>query len=330
VRTSVALPSVPGRELNWRRVVGWTQRYGIVVAFVGLVAYFAISTDAFLTERNLTNLVEQNASTILLAAGMTVVIIAGEFDLSIGAIMGFTAVVGAWLANEAGPARAVAGALACGAGLGAVNGALVSRLRVQSFLITLATQFLFVGVALYLTAGTDTFAVANVDALSPLGESDVLGLKSKVWIALAVVVALAALLQRAPFGRSAYAVGGNRAAARVAGVGVESVRIGAFTLNGALAGLAGVLAVAETGVAQPTGNVGIEFTVITAVIVGGTSVVGGRGGIGRTLVGVLLLAVIANGFTIAYISPTYDRLVQGAIILLAVMLDAWLKRRATS
>lgn len=329
MNSSSAVAPASGRPaVDWRRLLGWARQYGIVVALAVLFACFAITTDAFLTERNLTNLVEQNASMFLLAAGMTVVIIAGEFDLSIGAVMGFAAVVGAWLTNEAGAPVAVAGALACGAALGAVNGGLVSRLRRQSFLITLATQFAFVGVALYLTDGTNTFTMTDFDALQPLAGSDVLGLESKVWIALSVVVVLAAMLRRAPFGRNVYAVGGNRAAARISGVRVEAVRIAVFTLNGALAGLAGVLALAETGVAQPTGNVGVEFAVITAVIVGGTSVVGGRGGIGRTLVGVLLLAVISNGFTVAYISPTYDRLVQGAIILLAVMIDAWLKRRA--
>lgn len=327
---SVAAVDAPARPVAWRRLLRWTQDYGIVVALVGLCAYFSISTDAFLTERNLTNLVEQNASLFLLAAGMTIVVIAGEFDLSIGAVMGFAAVVGAWLANAAGPAAAVAGALACGAGLGAVNGVLVSRLRRQSFLITLATQFAFVGMALYLTDGTNTFTVTDVGALQPLADTELLGFQAKVWIALVVVVALVALLRRAPFGRSVYAVGGNRAAARVSGLRVEGVRVAVFTLNGTLGGLAGALAIAETGVAQPTGNIGIEFVVITAVIVGGTSVVGGRGGIGRTLIGVLLLAVISNGFTIAYISPTYDRLVQGAIILLAVMVDAWLKRRAVA
>jgi ribose transport system permease protein len=327
---AAATADVAVRSEAGRRLLAWTRSYGIVVALVALFAYFSISTDAFLTERNLTNLVEQNATMVLLAAGMTIVIVAGEFDLSIGAVMGFTAVVGAWLANQTGPVVAVAGALACGAGLGLLNGVLVSALRRQSFLITLATQFAFVGVALYLTAGTNTFTLSHPDALGPLADTDVLGLASKVWIAAGVVVVLVWLLRRAPFGRSVYAVGGNRAAARIAGVRVEAVRVGVFTLNGALAGLAGALALAETAVAQPTGNIGIEFVVITAVIVGGTSVVGGRGGIGRTLIGVALLAVISNGFTIAYVSPTYDRLVQGAIILLAVMLDAWLKRRAAA
>jgi ribose transport system permease protein len=317
------------RNPQWRTWLGWVHNYGIAVAVVALLVYFSVTTDAFLTDRNLTNLIEQNASTILLAAGMTVVIIAGEFDLSIGAVMGFAAVVGASVTNQTDPALGVLVAIACGAALGTINGLLVCRLRVQSFLVTLATQFLFVGVALYLTKGTNSFILSDFTALSPLAEGEFLGLKTKVWVALGVVLALVFLLRGTPFGRRVYAVGGNRAAARVSGIGVEALRVQVFSLNGALAGLAGAMALAETGVAQPTGNIGIEFTVITAVIIGGTSVIGGRGGIGRTVLGVLLLAIIANGFTIAYISPTYDRLVQGAIILLALVIDAWLKRRAT-
>lgn len=328
MRSSIALPGDPRGLIRWQQLVRWFQNYGIVVAFIVLFTYFAITTEAFLTERNLTNLIEQNATLIIVAAGMTVVIIAGEFDLSVGAVMGFAAVVGASVTNQAGPALGILAAVASGVGLGLINGLLVTRLNVQSFLVTLATQFAFVGAGLYLTDATGSYAVKDFTALSPLAETEILGLRSKVWVTAVIVMLIFALLRRGPLGRSVFAVGGSRAAARVAGLGVGTVRIAVFVLSGALAGLAGALALSETGVAQPTGNVGIEFTAITAVIVGGTSVAGGRGGIGRTLIGVLLLAVIANGFTIAYISPTYDRLVQGAIILVAVMLDAWLKRRA--
>ena len=127
-----------------------------------------------------------------------------------------------------------------------------------------------------------------------------------------------------------FAVGGNRAAARIAGVRVRLIQVSVFVVSGAMAALAGVLAVSDTGVAQANGGIGSEFTAITAVIIGGTSIAGGRGSVWRTFAGVLLLAVVANGFTLLYISPTYDQLVQGAIILVAVLLDSRLKRRGTA
>jgi ribose transport system permease protein len=300
--------------------------YGMLLIIAMLVVSFSLSTDAFLTASNLRNLAQQSAEPGLLACGMTVVILAGEFDLSAGAIFGFAGIVAAVVDNTAGMLPALLAGLAVGAGLGVINGLIVSRGSVHSFLATLATQFVFVGVAVWLTQGEDNWRIDDVTGFACLADTTILTVQLKAWFALAAFVAAAAVLRRTRFGRQVHAVGGNLAAAEIAGVRIHLVRVGAFVMSGALAALAGTLAASETSVAQADGGIGMEFTAITAVIIGGTSIAGGRGSVWRTLAGVLLLAVIANGFTLLYIDPTYNQLVQGAIILAAVLADARLRR----
>lgn len=322
-----AIASPAPRWSIGRALLGWTRDYGIVAGLVVLVAIFATTTDTFLTQRNLTNLVEQSAEPALLALGMTVVIIAGEFDLSVGAILGFAAVIAASVVNQAGAVLAVAAALAAGAGLGALNGAIITRLRIPSFLATLSSSFVIVGAAIYLTGSTDNYRVDDFLSFSKFADGELLGIEYKAWIALAAFVVVWAILRGTSFGRQIFAVGGNLEAARIAGVRVRLVVTGAFVVCAVLAALAGAVSAADTGVAQANGGVGMEFTAVAAVVIGGTSVAGGRGSVWRTLAGVMLLAVVANGFTLLYVSETYDQLVQGAIILVAIVADAWLKRR---
>jgi ribose transport system permease protein len=304
--------------------------YGIFVVLAVLCVVFAATTSTFLTADNLRNLAEQAARPGIIACGATAVILAGEFDLSVGGIYGLAGVVAAVVVNEAGVALAIAAALLAGCVLGALNGVITTRIGIQSFLVTLATGFVIVGVGIIVTGGSGLWRVTDYQALGPVAQQELATVESKAWIMLAIFVAVAVVLRRTAFGAQLYALGGNAAAARIAGVRVHLVRVGVFALSGVLAALAGVLALAETSVAKADGGVGMEFTAITAVVIGGTSIAGGRGGVGRTLVGVLLLAVIANGFNLLYIDPVYNSLVQGAIILLAVVFDARLKRRGAA
>jgi ribose transport system permease protein len=328
--SALSLARVPV-AVDWpRRLLAWARDYGVVVVLAVLVVVFSLSTSAFLTSLNLQNLAQQCGEPGLIACGMTAVIIAGEFDLSVGATFGFAGVVAAIVDNAAGLPLALAAGVGVGAALGLVNGVLVSRGGLQSFLVTLATQFVFVGAAIYITHGDDNWRVNDFAGFSRLADDTIGGIQHKAWIALVAFVAMGWLLSRTRLGRQIFAVGGNVAAARVAGVRIHLVRVAVFVLSGALAALAGVLAASDTGVAQADGGIGTEFTAITAVIIGGTSIAGGRGSVWRTLAGVLLLAVVANGFTLLYISPTYDLLVQGTIILAAVLVDARLKRRAVA
>jgi ribose transport system permease protein len=298
---------------------------GVLVALAAVCVVFSVATDAFLTTANLRSLVEQMAEPGLIACGMTAVIIAGEFDLSVGAIFGFGGVVAAIVESSTGILLAMVAGLAAGASIGALNGAIVARGGIESFLVTLATQFVIVGVAIFVTGGKNVWQLNDAGGFGHLAHDTLLGVEYPAWAAGAVVAVLGLLLRRTRWGAQVYAVGGNVAAARVAGARVDLVRISVFVVSGVLAALAGVFALADSGLAQGDGGIGMEFSAITAVIIGGTSIAGGRGSVWRTLVGLLLLTVIANGFTLLYVDPTYNLLVQGAIILAAVLVDARLK-----
>lgn len=315
----------------WHRATGvglrrWLTNNGVLLALIVMCVVFATATSSFLSTVNLENLAQQSAVPGLLACGMTVVIIVGEFDLSVGAILGFAGVSAAAVANSSGLLLATVVAVAVGAGFGLLNGSLVARLGIQSFLATLAMQFIIVGAAIYLTAGTDTYRVTNSLGVSGLADGTLLGVEYKAWIALGGFVLVWLLLSKTRLGREIFAVGGNAEAARLCGVEIRKVITFAFIVSGLLAGLAGVLTVSDTGVAQADVGVGSELTAIAAVVIGGTNIAGGRGSVWRTLVGVMLLGVVADGFTLLYINPTYDQLVQGAIILGAIFIDSWLKR----
>ena len=317
----------PRAGMGIARIARASREYGVVVALVGLAAVFSLTTSAFLTPENLRNIMQQSAGPALIACGMTLVILVGEFDLSVGATVGFAGVIFAMTANTRGVVLAILVAAALGAGLGLINGLIVTCSGIESFLVTLATQFVFLGAAIYVTGGTVTQAVKDPGAVEHLALAVVAGVQMRGWVALVVFALTWAVLRRTRVGKQIFAVGGNVEAARVAGVRVRAVKVAAFTVSGVLAAIAGILATADTGVARASGGIGLEFVAITAVIVGGTSIAGGRGGVWRTLVGILLLAVIANGFTLLYIDPTYNLLVQGTVILAAVVLDARLKAR---
>lgn len=314
---------------SWLRFARQLREHGALLVLVVLGAVFAYNSEQFLTVDNLRVLLENAALPTLIACGVTVGILAGQFDLSVGGIFGFSGLVGVAVMNQAGLPAAIAAAVLTGLALGAVNGFLVAVIGIQSFLATLSTGFIIVGLGLVATHGTATLAADSYEAISPLGQGDFLSVQYRVWIVAAIVVVFGALLARSRWGRQTYAVGGSVPAARVAGVRLRLITFSVFLVSGACAGLAGIIGAAETGAAQSSGGVGMEFAAITAVIVGGTSILGGRGSVWRTVVGVLLLAVIANGFTLLYIDPIYNSLVQGSIILLAITVEAQLRRART-
>ena len=235
-----------------RAVLAWARDYGILAALIGLSLVFAFTVPAFSTSANVRNLLQESGEPGLIACGMTVVMIAGEFDLSVGAIFGFAGVIGAIIANLIGPAGGVGAGVLAGAGLGLINGTIVVRGRIQSFLVTLATQFVFVGVAIDITHGLDQWQLRNPAAFGQLADSTLAGVQYKAWFGLAGFVLIWLMLRYTRVGRQVYAVGGNPDAARVAGVRTGLVRIAVFMLSGALAAFAGLLAVSDTGAPRPT------------------------------------------------------------------------------
>lgn len=299
--------------------------YAIIISFVGLFVALALSTDAFLTRPNLLNILNQQAPLLIIAAAVTLVIIAGGFDVSVGAIFALAGVVSAKVALDTGPYLGLLAGVGVGALCGICNGFIVTIGRINSFIATLATTFIFRGIAVIITGGS--LIIADNSRYTALGQNNLFGVKIAIWVMAVFVVMISFLLARTVFGRSVYACGDNAEAARLAGLRVGRVRGATFTISGAAAGVAGVISSSRVATGEAGVGVGLEFTAIAAIVVGGTSLFGGEGAIWRTVVGVLLIALIGNGFILLAIDPIYQQVVQGLIIIAAVSVDAWSRVR---
>ena len=313
-------------RLRHRSKLASIRDYGIIVIFVALFLTLTFSSDAFLTQNNLLNILEQSAPLGIIACGATLVIIAGGFDLSVGAIFALGGIAAAIVTNHTTAPLGLLAGVAFGLALGLVNGAFVTALRINSFIATLASGFVYRGIAILITGGF-LITVTN-DDFRIIGREEFLSAKWSVYIFAGVIAITAFLLARTTFGRQVYAVGGNAEAARLSGVRVDVVRAATFAISGLLAGLAGVIETSKIQTAQTEAGTGIELAAIAAVVIGGTSIAGGEGAIWRSVLGVLLIALIGNGFNILNVDPLYQRIVEGGIIIIAVAVDAWSRRQA--
>jgi ribose transport system permease protein len=301
------------------------RSYGIVLSFLALFIALSFASDVFLTQRNLLNILDQSAPVGIVACGVTIGIIAGVFDLSVGAIFAVAAVAACKLALMTSPWVGIGVGILFGAALGVVNGVLVNAVQINSFIATLASSIVFRGIAILVTGGL--IVTVTDETFSILGTETFLGAKYTVWVFALVIVATSFLLTQTTLGRYFYAVGGNARAARLSGVPVERVRTIAFVISGLSAGIAGVLAASRTSSAQPDLGMDLALQAIAASVVGGTSIMGGQGAIWRAVLGVLILAMIGNGFNLLGIDTIYQQIVQGLLIVLAVGLDQLLRRR---
>ncbi len=305
-----------------RTVVG---RGGIVIPF--LIAFVALSlmSESFLRFQNLTNILDQQAGIIIVACAGTLVLIAGGIDLSIGAIYGLAAATALNVASAVGTPAGVLAGLTVGLVVGLVNGFIVTRFRINALIGTLAMSFVVSGIAAIVTQGNLVVAFDHPD-FQQFAATRIAGVTSAAWMMIATAIAATILLSRSTFGRYVYATGGNAAAARLAGVRVDRVRVATFALSGTAAGLAGTIDASRVLSAQASSGTFLTFTVLTGIIVGGTSILGGEGSMQRTVVGCLFVALIANGFNLLGFDPFYQQITLGVILLVAVGLDAWSRR----
>jgi len=292
----------------------------------------AVASPVFATSGNLLNVALATSVTALLAAGQTFVIILAEIDLSVGAVLGFSAAITALTLRHQSTVTAIIVGLLVGAGAGLVNGLLVTKTRMPSFIATLATMSVLGGLTLQLSQG-NPIAVTDYD-FQNIGQARLAGIPAPVWIMVLVFVGFGVLLARTRFGRYVYATGDNAEAARLSGIAVDRVKILAFVISGLLAALAGFIVSARLSTAEPTAGTGLELEAIAAVIIGGTSLAGGRGDLVGTIVGALILGVIDNGMNLLDVSPFLQSVVKGLVILFAVLLDrnadvirGWFRRR---
>jgi ribose transport system permease protein len=292
-----------------------------LIVLLGLCALLGVANPNFLSTANLIRILSLAAVPLVLALGVTFVILLGSIDLSVEGVMAVGAIVlGLFVRNDAnaldlGPGVVLAAILA-GVLIGALNGVLHVGLRIPSFMVTLGTWFASVGLATILLGG-GTVRVLDPDVRA-LALSRFAGLPFLVWIAAAMLLIAWVIQDHTRLGRYAYAIGGGEDLAALSGIPITRVRIAVFALAGAFYGLGGALAVAQLGQANAVIGEGRLFTMITAVVVGGTSLMGGEGGVLNTLIGVLIVAVLANGMVLLGISPYVQQAVQGLMIIAAV------------
>lgn len=320
--TTQDIATLPRPETSRGRfsVSRFMSRYGIVIVFAALFIVLSVLSPAFATPRNLFNILAQTAPVGIIACGAALVIISGGFDLSVGAIFAAGGVVSALAAASLDPVLAILAGTLVGSLLGLVNGLIISGFGINSFIATLATGFIFRGIATIVTGG---FLISAANSqFRWFGNGRVFTVPLPVYLFAFVALITGLLLAKSRFGRYLYASGGNAEAARLSGIRVELVRLAAFGISGTAAGFAGVISAARVSTGQADAGTGVELTVIAAVVVGGISIMGGEGAIWRAVLGVLLIAMIGNGFNLLNIDPFYQSIAQGVIIVIAVAVDS--------
>lgn len=310
-----------------RRAEFLSQSYGLIqslAVLIALIVAVTIVSPAFLSWVNLTNLMAQMAPTLTVAAGMTIVMIAGEFDISVGSVVALTAAVSATLMLHYGVFVALAVSMLIGPAVGIVNGLIVTKGKIPSFITTLGTMMMARSLSFVVTKGKVISGLP--DTFTDFGGSQFGGVPAPFLIAMGLFVCGWVLLTRTPFGKKIYAVGSNRSVALLSGIRVDAVKIGTFMLVGLSASIAGNMLLARIGAIQADTARGLEFEVIAAVVIGGTSLTGGQGNIMRTIVGVFVIVLIRNFMNLARINLFWQDFATGTIIIGAVLLDALQKR----
>ncbi|MEN3032760.1 ABC transporter permease [Chromobacterium amazonense] len=298
------------------------QRLGPFIALVLVAVGLSVMSPDFLTVNNLLNVMRQVSINALIAFGMTLVILLGGIDLSVGSILALSSVLTATLLRAGvDPLLATLLGILAGAAMGLFNGLVISKGKVAPFIATLASMTILRGLALVFSNGSPITGFDS-ELFSMLGGGYVAGLVPVpvVWM-LILFAGFWFLLKKTVFGRHVYATGGNEEAARLSGVKVDRVKLWVYTSSGAMAAMAGVVLTSRLNSAQPTAGTGYELDAIAAVVLGGTSLSGGRGWIFGTLIGALLIGVLNNGLNLLGVSSFYQQVIKGAVILLAVLLD---------
>jgi ribose transport system permease protein len=304
----------------------------LVGSIILLLALFRFLVTTFLNSSNLLDLTQQISVNAILAFGMTLVILSGGIDLSVGALLALTGTAAAFSLLQSGLGLPMPLALAAGVGLGAlfglINGTAVSRTSLPPFIVTLATMLVARGCALRFNEGRPMSIALKHESFLDLGNGRIAGLPVPVIIMLALFAVCAVLLHRTRYGQHLYALGGNREAARFAGIPVARVETLAYVVCGALAGVAGAIQTAQLYSAEPASGQGFELNAIAAAAVGGASFSGGRGTLFGTLLGAIIIGILDKGLNQTGVHFSFQYMVKGAVLLAAVSADVWRQKRA--
>jgi ribose transport system permease protein len=311
-------------KINARLVQRLLPFLSLIILFVAL----SIASPYFLTANNLASVARQTAVFNTMALGMTIVIVSGGIDLSVGSILGLSGLVGT-TALEAGYPIVVGVfiGIAVGTACGFLNGLMITKLRINAFIVTLGTLGIYRGLALIISNGLPVHRIPPGFAF--LGEGNLLGIPFVVWLLVICAVATHIVLENTRLGRYAFAIGSNKTAAIYAGIPVAFHIAAVYAIGGALTGLAGMIEASRLMTGQPTAGLGYELQAIAAVVIGGGSLNGGEGSVVGTLIGAFIMGLLSNGSDLLNISNYWQQVIIGAVIILAVTLDEFRKRRAT-
>lgn len=309
-----------GMALKQQNLMRTLRQSPIFYPLVGLLAVSVImvfASDSFLSVANITNIMRQVSIIAIIAAGMTFVILTGGIDLSVGAIMALSGTIAAGLMVAGlNASLALLAGIGIGIGFGVFNGALVAFAGMPSIIVTLATMGIARGFGLMYSGG---YPISGLPSwIKFFGGGTVLGIQMPILIMLVVYVLAWVLLERTPFGRHVYAIGGNETATRLSGVRVGRAKLLVYILSGFTASIAAIVLTSRLMSGQPNAGAGFELDAIAAVVLGGTSIAGGRGSVVGTLIGALLLGVLNNGLNMMGVDPYVQNVIKGGIILLAI------------
>ncbi|WP_420788090.1 ribose ABC transporter permease [Vibrio alginolyticus] len=302
----------------------WLIEQKSLIALIFLIVVVSFLNPNFFTVDNILNILRQTSVNAIIAVGMTLVILTAGIDLSVGSVLALCgAFAASMIALEVPVLVAVPTALVAGAVLGAISGIIIAKGKVQAFIATLVTMTLLRGVTMVYTEGRpiSTGFTDTADAFAWFGTGYALGIPVPVWLMVVVFAAAWYLLNHTRFGRYVYALGGNESATRLSGINVDRVKIGVYAICGMLAALAGIIVTSRLSSAQPTAGMGYELDAIAAVVLGGTSLMGGKGRIMGTLIGALIIGFLNNALNLLDVSSYYQMIAKAVVILLAVLVD---------
>ncbi|PRO67041.1 ABC transporter permease [Alkalicoccus urumqiensis] len=310
---------------SWVNVLLIVDKFRVFIIFLLLLVIASFISDAFFTVTNLFNVMRQVSIVGIIAVGMTLVILTAGIDLSVGSVMALTGAVVAGVMTAGMPIPiAILVCLIAGLIIGAFNGVVISKGNVPPFIATLAVMVIARGFTLVLTGGSPT--IINDASYRVIGSGTLLGVPVPVVIMGVIFLIMYWVLKNTTFGRSIYAVGGNEEAARLAGINVDRVKIFVYSLTGMFAAVSAMIYTSRLMSAQPNAGTMLELDAIAAVIIGGTRLTGGKGGVIGTLIGALIMGVLDNILNLANVSPFYQEIAKGAVILAAVLLDSKLAK----
>lgn len=300
--------------------------YGVLIGFVVLCIAISMATPAFLSKQNVLNLLRQSSIIGIISAGMTFVIISGNFDISVGAVAALSGVIVMRLATTGTNLfLAIIAAIVVCAIIGLVNGIMVAKINVPSLIATMAMVTIVRGILLMITGGYPI--TQTIPMLDSLGNGYFLGIPMPVIVFILVVIVSYIVLTQTKFGRHVYSVGGNQDASKLNGINVDNQKIKVFIINAVLAAIAGLVLTGRLGTASPVAGDSYDMDAIASVVIGGTSVSGGSGSVLKTIIGVLLMSVINNSFNLLGIDIFFQYIFKGLIILVAVGFDSYSKKK---